>query len=229
MLTFLILLTVFILCTAFAVFLLRRNQHSVKQAIAAVSGKAQGKDQSLVRDQLEQFDTAIQLALVRIKKMAPLDEIRKLEARLVELSQQYKKEQETLLQLSESLSRTQADSREREAQHSQIKLGREEAQRLADEIASHTVQMEAEYKRLESEIAQSKQQMEALAQEVILDAEQKKAVDEIAESLDKVGKELQNLAHARGQAAERFENLRKQYADLEREYKKLVESELQKG
>lgn len=168
----------------------------------------------------------IEQAIAYISQMDPLAESRALMGQIAALNAELDQEREKLAALEKQLSGAQSKVDKEENEHSNLKRGKEECQRIADEMRSNTERLAMEQSRLDSELQQSSAQMTMLASETSLTAGQSQALKQINEALNDSSSHLKSVANLHNLSSERFLNLEVQYTELEKEYRKLVEKEL---
>lgn len=168
----------------------------------------------------------IEDALSYCDKMISLDEIMQKEQQITKLKADLQEEQEKLEKLDKQVENMQKAVEGEEAAHNSLKKGREEATTLAEELRSSQDQLRNEQKRLQTELEHSISELNVLNNEVELTAEQQAAFDQVYTTLQNAQDQVQMLSDVYAQAYSRFNNLESQYAELEREFTKLVEKEL---
>jgi|GEM_PF-6035935 len=114
----------------------------------------------------------------------------------------------------------------RERQHNSLKVETSESSDLVDEIKARAEQLSVEKERIHLHLLESQSQMLSLESEVELTQAQQQALAEISASLKSLGEQVQMLAASHHTASDRYVSLQKQYVELEREYRRLIEQQL---
>ncbi len=193
------------------------------------SQESTGLDMSAGEDRIGELDQVMENAFKQVEGMVPLADARAIEGKIAETMKQFAVEHAKLDQLEKSLARAQKGVDTEEAAYNELKRGKDDAEQLADKIRSDAERVDSETKRIETKIKESKNSLQKLGTEVALTADQKKAVDAIASSLNESSNRLKVLIESYTVASQRFVNLQSQYTELEKEYRKLVEKELSSG
>ncbi|MDD2943762.1 MAG: hypothetical protein PHC51_12450 [bacterium] len=169
---------------------------------------------------------AIAHSLDRLEQMIPWDQAVSVHNETKKMLDERDACAKQIAQLEKELDIQQGEIDAREKKHNKLKEGKGDAERLAEEIKATQAQLKAESNRLQSQINDSVNQMEVLSAEVSLSAEQTKQLKNIQETLKNLGDRLKMLTKTREQSANRFITLENQYRELEIEYRKLIEKEL---
>jgi len=196
------------------------------KSLRAQASKAVGKESDTVREQIRTLEGAIERSLSYVSPMAPLGEVKELEGQRGVILQQFEVEQGKVKNLEGDLQVLQKKVDKQEARHNELKKGKEDADRIADEIRTNQETLLLQTKRLESELDQSKAQLTAFSSNSALTADQKAGMAEIQATVEKLLVQLQALREVNEDTTGRFLALQTQYSDLEKEYRKLIDREL---
>ena len=128
--------------------------------------------------------------------------------------------------VAEKLQQAQSNVDTREAAHNKIKMGKEDCDRIADELRGNRESLLSQAQKLEKELEVSKTQMTVLAGETGLTAEQQRTVNDLNQHLSLAAMQFKETHDVFQQASQRFLNLQAQYAQLEKEFKNLVEQQM---
>jgi chromosome segregation ATPase len=206
-----------------AVFLLSQRMLAVQRR-----DKNTSTDRSLVKidKQIKVIDELLERAISHLESQVSLndlfskqDELQEAKNRVVALEEKQKK-------IDAQLAKMQEDQAREEAAHNEIKKGKEGFLALAKELRQNKDTLENERATLEREFEQSVVKLTSLSSEISLTDEQQKALDEINQMLNDTKVQLKQQVDVYRQAEKRFENLQKQYSDLEEEFARLVDLEL---
>ncbi|MCC6933578.1 MAG: hypothetical protein IT292_10030 [Deltaproteobacteria bacterium] len=162
----------------------------------------------------------------RLAKMVPNQQYEEIKAKIPQMETQLKTLQNTLAQVERELATQKGIINNKESLHNEIKKGRAESIKLADELIANKEILLNEMSLLQDQLADSKAQLDSLNEEVELTDAQKSALADIKTSLDSTVGQLNELAVAYGQISKSFVTLEGQYKELEKEYRRLIEVEL---
>lgn len=215
-----LIITIVILIAASAVVLLLSKHLSEK------ASKIKDADTATIKNEIYHCDQATKKALSKLNTMVSLND--KIEVEQVINDQEFaiETEQARLTKIQDKLNTLKAEVARQEEKIAQLKKGKDESFRMAEEVRSKSEALETERNRLEAELNNSKDQMIALKSELELTSTQASAIDEIYKSIDEASARLVELADSHQIASERFLNLQIQYEELEKEYSKLIAKEL---
>ncbi|GEM_PF-6111559 len=175
---------------------------------------------------IKRFDVGIAGALGRTEGMAAFDELGKLETSLRELQARFETENANLKTMEKRLNDQQAQVDRKEAKQNELKQGREEFEQIADEIRANRDRLDSEAERLKKQLVESKVQLDSLSVGVGLTPEQQELMNDLASSLQKTQQHMNEMNDLYLQATQRFTNVQAQYAQLELEYRNLLEKQL---
>lgn len=146
-----------------------------------------------------------------------------------DLLMQLTNSRERFEELEAEVEKIKALVKNEEETHNSLKHGKEEAVALAEQTREAYQQLSLESKHLESQLNQSLSKLSVLSNEVALTKEQEEGLMKICTSLEEAKNHLNSLVEMHGQAMMRFNSLELQFEELEREFGKLVEKELETG
>ncbi len=188
--------------------------------------KSVGKDREQISEEIRLLDVAIKTAVAELTEMLPLDDLKAVEAQILEKQKELEIENTKLKKLEGDLGVSQGKVDAQEGKHNDLKKGKEDAQQAAVEMKSLYESVLAETKQLESQLNIAKTELEAIEAQPGLTADQKSAIRGIDASLKKLQQQLKDMNEVYEQASQRFFNLHTQHSELEKEYRKLVDKEL---
>lgn len=188
--------------------------------------KAAHADVEIARAKVAKVDQALEQAFKLIEAMVPYDEVVARQGEISGFEERLAKEKEALANLERSLQGSQDAVDAKEAKHNELKMGRENSAKIADELKASRERLMSETSALESQVNDAQTQLESLKGSNTLTKDQKTGIDEIAGGLEKSKKHLSELKEVYEQASNRFVNLQAQYSQLELEYRNLVEKQL---
>lgn len=215
-----LVITIIVLLVA-TIVVLRYSKYLSEKA-----SKIKDADTATIKSEIYHCDQATKKALSKLNSMMSLNDKIEVEQVISEQEVAIEAENSRLIKIQEKLSTLQAEVARQEEKIAQLKKGKEESFRLADDVRSKSEALEAERNRLEAELNNSKDQMIALKSELELTSAQASAIDEIYKAIDEASSRLMELSDSHQIASERFLNLQIQYEELEKEYSKLIAKEL---
>lgn len=182
-----------------------------------------------ISDHLQSIATSLKTATELLPSMLPLHEFTEARDLVTSITEKLNSSRNESIDLHDQLMEKQREVEKKELRQSQIKGKREECMSKADEIAGNRQELEAEFDRLQMELEQSRSQMNSLSDEVELKQDQKKIVAEISASLISSCQHMEKLQIEYQESCDRLLSLEHQYKELETEYARLVEKELDKN
>ena len=188
--------------------------------------RAVGSDCEVVLTQNAEIAQAIDNVVKRLGEKTSFDEILKIEKEIKYLSDKVGAERHNVENLERRLHTAQETVDKKEAHQNQLKAGREDCDRVAGELAENKERLLLESERLKTELTQSNEQLELLAGELTLAPEQRAAFDGICHHLQQTSTHLAELIEIHSQSARRFLALQTQFDQLDKEYRNLVERQL---
>lgn len=165
----------------------------------------------------------------RIADMLPSAGYRELQAKLPVIQKELAAVQQNCAALETELASTKGFIANKEKLHNEIKKGRADNIKMADELIANKEALLNEMSVLQDQLADSKAQLDSLNEEVELTEAQKSALDEIKASLKATVTQLNELSVVYGQISKSFVTLEGQYQELEKEYRRLIEVELSRN
>lgn len=141
---------------------------------------------------------------------------------IVALKEQHEKLQETEARLAKA----QQEVIGRELSQQEIKTARQEDEQKLVEVMSNYQDFSSQSVALEHKLAQTLRSLDAMIAENPLNADQRALFQELSNALTTASAQLRDVIVDYQAVFERLEALRGQYADLEKEYTKLVDLQL---
>lgn len=214
------ILTVFIagIITTGIVFLAFRALS--KQASASV-----GKERELIRAEIDKYDEARDRAIAALKEMVSLDEMAKIEADRVNLKQTVEVESGKVKKLEKDLEALQVRVDKQEAIHNELKRGKEDSDKLAAALRENKDRINEEAGALAVGLNQTITTVDKTLKGGQYGGYQNE-LNNLESALQTTAASLTEYAEIYTRGATRFVNLEKQYEELEREFRKLVDKAL---
>jgi chromosome segregation ATPase len=181
----------------------------------------------ILEAKIEEINSSINNALNYSSQLVPLESAleRKSEEKIIRA--ELEKELKTLKQLEMRLNSLQTEVEVAEASHHEIKRGKEASEELSKAIKERKDKLDKENNKIINDIDLSLDQLSSLSKGLSLTKDQDTGMKIIFNGISNSKKQIQTLVQAYKQSSGRFINLQAQYQDLEKEFTKLVEKELQ--
>lgn len=198
-------------------FLVFRNLS--KQATTSV-----GKERDVIASEIQLFDESTENALSKLEQMVSLDEKIKLEQESAAIQKSVDIERGKVNKIQKDLQSLQERVDQQEAKHSELKRGKEESDVLAKSLRDNRQKFVDEAVSLaqacDSVIANFSAVSSKLSKESLAE------IQDLEETFRLSSIQLKEFSEFYSRAANRFINLEKQYSELEREFRKLLDKAL---
>jgi len=198
-------------------FLVFRNLS--KQATTSV-----GKERDVIIAEIQLFDEATERALEKLDKMVSLDEKMKFEQESATIQKSIDVERGKVNKIQKDLQSLQERVDQQEAKHSELKRGKEESDVLAKSLRDNRQKFVEEAISLAGSCNGVLAKFDSVSAK--LSKESLQEIQELEETFRMSSAQLTEFSEFYSRAANRFINLEKQYAELEREFRKLLDKAL---
>jgi hypothetical protein len=131
------------------------------------------------------------------------------------------------VELEQKLATSHTDVIARESAHQDMKAAKQDDEVALQSVLSNYSDISSESVSLERRLAESLKTIDKMTNEVAMSEDQKAVFDALASALTNASAQLRDVIVAHQNVYERLEALRSQYTDLEAEYIKLVELQLE--
>lgn len=131
------------------------------------------------------------------------------------------------VELEQKLATSHTDVIARESAHQDMKAEKQDDEVALQSVLSNYSDISSESVSLERRLAESLKTIDKMTTEVAMSEDQKAVFDALASALTNASAQLRDVIVAHQNVYERIEALRSQYTDLEAEYIKLVELQLE--
>ena len=136
-------------------------------------------------------------------------------------------QKKTRVELEQRLTTSHADVIARESAHQDMKAEKQDDEVALQSVLSNYSDISSESVSLERRLADSLKTIDKMTNEISMSEDQKAVFDALANALTNASAQLRDVIIAHQNVYERLEALRSQYTDLEGEYIKLVELQLE--
>jgi chromosome segregation ATPase len=192
-----------------------------KQASASI-----GKERDIIRAEIEKYDQAIDRAISVMQGMVSLDEQSRIEAEREKLQKEIEQEKVKVKKLEADLEALQLRVDKQESTHNELKRGKEDSDKLAKQLRENKERIQAEATELSTIAADTIESIRAAVASGGYNATQVNELTNIQNALATTASALKEFSDVYTRGANRFVNLEKQYDELEREFRKLVDKAL---
>jgi len=205
------------LATTGVVYLIFRSLS--KQASTSI-----GKERDIIRDEITKYDEALEVAISTLGTMVSLNEQANIEVEREKLKASIELEGAKVKKLEKELESLQQRVDKQELTHNELKKGKEDSDKLAAVLRENKDRLQAEANELSQVLSSATALINSSAAKFEGREQQELATLENAMRITANGLKESAEVYARG--ALRFVNLEKQYEELEREFRKLVDKAL---
>jgi chromosome segregation ATPase len=192
-----------------------------KQASASI-----GKERDIIRDEIAKYDEAIERATNVLQEMVSLDEQSRIEAEREKILKDIEQEKAKVKKLEGELEALQVRVDKQETMHNELKRGKEDSDKLAKQLRENKERVQSEATELTTIAAKTIASLKASIAAGGYNATQVNELTNIENALTTTATALKEFSDVYTRGATRFVNLEKQYEELEREFRKLVDKAL---
>jgi chromosome segregation ATPase len=179
-----------------------------------------------LRSEAEALEGQMINLLSDINQQASKGQIQTLVAQTEKFIAALKEQHEKLQETEARLAKAQQEVIGRELSQQEIKTARQEDEQKLVEVMSNYQDFSSQSVALEHKLAQTLRSLDAMIAENPLNADQRALFQELSNALTTASAQLRDVIVDYQAVFERLEALRGQYADLEKEYTKLVDLQL---
>jgi chromosome segregation ATPase len=179
-----------------------------------------------LRSEAEALEGQMITLLSDINQQASKGQIQTLVVQTERFISALKEQQQKLHDAEARLTKAQQDVISRELSQQEIKTVRQEDERQLVEVMSNYQDFSSQSVALEHKLAQTLRSLDAMIAENPLNADQRALFQELTNALTNASAQLRDVIVDYQAVYERLDALRTQYADLEKEYTKLVDLQL---
>lgn len=179
-----------------------------------------------LRAESEKLEGEMISLLSDINRLASKGQIQTLVAQSQRFIKALEEQRDKLQQAEARLKKAQEEVIKRELSQQEIKTARQEDEKKLVEVMSNYQDFSSQSVTLEHKLAQSLRQLDAMITETPMSADQRALFQELSNALTAASAQLRDVIVDYQAVYERLDALRAQYADLEKEYTKLVDLQL---
>lgn len=200
-------------------------------AAALVIGRRSGfraSDQEMaeLRDESRRLEESLVEVLSENNRFASKGQIEHLRKQTDEFLEASSKQREILNELNEKIDAIRADVERREAEQQELRALKAEDEATIVQVLAAYTESSAESLALEQRLAESLRSLDTMSGEIKMNADQRAVFQELSNAMTSASSQLRDVIIDYQNANERLEGLRVRFADLEKEYSRLVEQQL---
>jgi hypothetical protein len=192
-----------------------------------LSGEESDKQITSIREEARALENKIIEALAEENTWASKKQLSAVKNLCREFKQNLTSQRESRESMEQRLSASHADVLARESAHQEVKTAKQDDEVALQAIVSNYNDISSESLSLEQRLAESLRTIDKMSSEVALSEDQRAILETLAGALTNASTQLRDVIVAHQGVYERLEALRSQYKDLEAEYIKLVELQLE--
>ena len=198
---------------------------------AYLAGKRAGAlasdtESAALRDEAQTLETQLIEVMSEQRKFASKGQIQSLISQAKTFTSSTQDQKAILSSLVERLDKARENVQQREAEQQEIRVMKEEDEKIIVQLTSNYAQFSNESVTLEHTLAESLKTLDAMSSEIKMTPDQQAVIQELSNALTSASAQLRDVIVDYQNAHERLESLRLQHRDLENEYTKLVEQQL---
>ena len=192
-----------------------------------LSGGESDEELAQLREESRVLETKIIDLLSGEQDLVSKDQLAALQRKSAEYKAAVESQRRDRLELEQKLTSAHADVIAREAAHQEIKASKQDDEVALQSVMANYNDISTESVSLERRLAESLKTIDKMSTEIAMTEDQRAVFEALSSSLTNASAQLRDVIVAHQSVYERLETLRSQYTDLESEYIKLVELQLE--
>jgi chromosome segregation ATPase len=192
-----------------------------------LSGGYSDEEVAQLREEARVLETKIIDLLAGEEELVSKDQLASLHRKAAEYRTAVESQRKARLALEQTLTSAHADVIAREAAHQEIKASKQDDEVTLQSVMANYSDISNESVSLERRLAESLKTIDKMSTEIAMTEDQRAVFDALSNALTNASTQLRDVIVAHQNVYERLEALRSQYTDLEAEYIKLVELQLE--
>lgn len=192
-----------------------------------LSGGESDEELAQLREESRVLETRIIDLLSGEQDLVSKDQLAALQRKSAEYKTAVESQRRERLELEQKLTSAHADVIAREAAHQEIKASKQDDEVALQSVMANYNDISTESVSLERRLAESLKTIDKMSTEIAMTEDQRAVFEALSSSLTNASAQLRDVIVAHQSVYERLEALRSQYTDLEAEYIKLVELQLE--
>lgn len=192
-----------------------------------LSGGDSDEEISRIREEARVLETKIIDLLAGEEEMISKEQLATIQRKATEYRSAVESQRKARIELEQKLTSAHADVIAREAAHQEMKAEKQDDEVALQSVMSNYSDISTESVSLERRLAESLKTIDKMSTEISMTEDQRAVFEALSSALTNASAQLRDVIVAHQNVYERLEALRSQYTDLEAEYIKLVELQLE--
>jgi hypothetical protein len=192
-----------------------------------LSGGDSDEEVARLREESRTLETKIIDLLAGEEELVSKKQLASLQRKAKEYRTAVESQRKSRLEIEQKLTSAHADVISREAAHQEMKAEKQEDEVALQSVMSNYSDISTESVSLERRLADSLKTIDKMSTEIAMTEDQRAVFEALSNALTNASAQLRDVIVAHQNVYERLEALRSQYTDLEAEYIKLVELQLE--
>jgi chromosome segregation ATPase len=191
------------------------------------SGGDSDEEVAQLREESRILETRIIDLLTGEEELVSKEQLVSLQRRANEYRAAVESQRKARLELEQKLTTAHADVITRESAHQEMKASKQDDEVTLQSVMANYSDISNESVSLERRLAESLKTIDKMSTEIAMTEDQRAVFEALSTALTNASAQLRDVIVAHQNVYERLEALRSQYTDLEAEYIKLVELQLE--
>lgn len=192
-----------------------------------LSGGESDEEIATLREESRILETKIIDLLAGEEELISKEQLAAIQAKAVEYKAMVESQRKARVEIEQKLTGAHADVIAREAAHQEMKAEKHDDEVTLQSVMSNYSDISTESVSLERRLAESLKTIDKMSTEISMTEDQRAIFEALSNALTNASAQLRDVIVAHQNVYERLEALRSQYTDLEAEYIKLVELQLE--
>jgi chromosome segregation ATPase len=192
-----------------------------------LSGGESDEELARLREESRVLETKIIDLLAGEEELVSKEHLAGLQRKAKEYRVAVESQRKARIDLEQRLTGAHADVIAREAAHQEIKAEKQDDEVALQSVMTNYGDISSESVSLERRLAESLKTIDKMSTEIAMTEDQRAIFEALSSALTNASAQLRDVIMAHQNVYERLEALRSQYTDLEAEYIKLVELQLE--
>jgi RNA binding exosome subunit len=192
-----------------------------------LSGGESNEEIATLREESRVLETKIIDLLAGEEELISKEQLASIQAKAVDYKAMVESQRKTRVEIEQRLTGAHSDVISREAAHQEMKAEKHDDEVALQSVMSNYSDISTESVSLERRLAESLKTIDKMSTEISMTEDQRAIFEALSNALTNASAQLRDVIVAHQNVYERLEALRSQYTDLESEYIKLVELQLE--
>jgi chromosome segregation ATPase len=189
-------------------------------------GNSKSEKQNALVDTLKQKEATIMQLLKEPNSIVSVGEISFVEKKIAEVQQALDKERETLAKIESTLGEAQREVELKETEQQELKISKESDGQRLETLRAQAKEIESESLMLEQNLQDSLKDLARMIEELEENSQLRLTLEELSRNVESAANLLRKLHVEYKNVTQRLDLICHQQSDLEEEYTRLVEEQL---